>query len=74
MDVCRPIFVVEKGFLVSYLGHVVLRFRSCFRSLVFFVQGYQRFPFSSKPVVGHNIASHAVPAYRASIPTKFHFQ
>ena len=28
-------------------------------------QGYQRFPLS-KPVVGLNIASHAVPAYRAS--------
>ena len=31
-------------------------------------QGYQRFP-RSKPVVGQNIASGDVPAYRASIPT-----
>ena len=29
------------------------------------VQGYQRFPLF-KPVVGHNIALHTVPAYRAS--------
>ena len=33
-------------------------------------QGYQRFPLS-KPVVGQNIALHAVPVYRASMPTWF---
>ena len=33
-------------------------------------QGYSRFPLS-KPVVGPNIAMHAVPAYSSSILTWF---